>query len=77
MFAIASVTDVNAVEFAMHAVLIVTAFGYAAGYAAVDFTFHFRPSFPIILNDFAKFILHGLTNPSLFSKIEKKERKHL
>lgn len=46
VFAVASVADVDLVEFAVHAVGIVTAFAYAARYAAVDFTFHDRPSFP-------------------------------
>lgn len=47
VFAVASVADVDLIEFAVHTVGIVTAFAHAARYAAVDFTLHDRPSFPI------------------------------
>ena len=49
ILAVAGVADVNAIELAMHAVLIEFAVGYAAGNTAIDVLTHVHSSLPLLL----------------------------
>ena len=76
MFAVASIAHVNGIQLAMHTVLIETAIGHAAGYAAIDFVFHISPSFCLIMCGFAKNIKRGLTKYGSSVTIKKRRKNH-
>jgi len=63
VFAIACVSNVNTVEFAVHSIGIELAFGNAAGNAVIDRFCHFRPSF-LLLSPVASVFMCGTVDKS-------------
>ena len=69
VLAVASVADVNAIELAVHSVLIEFAVGHTAGNAAIDILCHVNPPCPYYWQ-FLKKYSKGLTNAAFFDTIK-------